>query len=60
MRHVSDLPRNLHIVSSRREGEEIYDVQLAMPGEAQVGTNFLNFKMWPKFLGSQLHPVFSW
>eukprot|EP00434_Breviolum_minutum_P039060 symbB.v1.2.034666.t1/scaffold4509.1/size38695/1 len=36
MRHVSDLPRNLHIVSSRREGEEIYDVQLAMPGEAQV------------------------
>ena len=33
----SDLPRALHIVCTDEEGkEQIYDVQLALPGESQV------------------------
>ena len=32
----SDLPRALHIVCTEDSKEQIYDVQLALPGESQV------------------------
>ncbi|CAL1163834.1 unnamed protein product, partial [Cladocopium goreaui] len=47
MRHLSDLPRALHIVCTEDSKEQIYDVQLALPGESQVRLAPLELPTFP-------------
>ena len=51
----SDLPRALHIVCTDEDGkEQIYDVQLALPGESQVTQIRLEKTFFLVFLTPQL------